>query len=199
MEAEWCGRWSNAAGPILVGSEDKVTASLEIRDVRRDEYELLGQLMVEVYSNLDGFPTQNEQPGYYDMLANIGSFSEQKDTQVLVAISAEKRIVGGVVYFGDMATYGSGGTAPAEKNSSGIRLLAVDPRSRGAGVGKALTNACIQLAKDRGHPQVILHTTQAMQVAWALYQKLAFERSPDLDFAQEELPVFGFRLRLEGR
>ncbi len=176
-----------------------MTASLEIRDVRRDEYELLGQLMVEVYSNLDGFPTQNERPGYYDMLANIGSFSEQKDTQVLVAISAEKRIVGGVVYFGDMATYGSGGTAPAEKNSSGIRLLAVDPRSRGAGVGKALTNACIQLAKDTGHPQVILHTTQAMQVAWALYQKLAFERSPDLDFAQEELPVFGFRLRLEGR
>ena len=127
-----------------------MTASLEIRDVRRDEYELLGQLMVEVYSNLDGFPTQNEQPGYYDMLANIGSFSEQKDTQVLVAISAEKRIVGGVVYFGDMATYGSGGTAPAEKNSSGIRLLAVDPRSRGAGVGKALTMLVYSWLKTQG-------------------------------------------------
>ena len=37
-----------------------------------------------------------------------------------------------------------------------------------------------------------------MQVAWRLYQKMGFERSPDLDFTQEELPVFGFRLGLEG-
>ena len=169
---------------------------LEIRGLLREEYEQLGQLMVEVYANLDGFPTQGEQPGYYEMLANIGNFAEQKDTQVLVAISAEGEMVGGVVYFGDMAGYGSGGTATAEKNASGIRLLGVDPGFRGAGVGKALTNACIQLARDSGHPQVILHTTQAMQVAWALYQKLGFERSPDLDFGQKELPVFGFRLRL---
>jgi len=36
-----------------------------------------------------------------------------------------------------------------------------------------------------------------MRVAWSLYQKLGFERSPDLDFAQEELPVYGFRLLVE--
>ena len=45
--------------------------------------------------------------------------------------------------------------------------------------------------------QLILHTTQAIQVAWALYLKLGFERSLDLDFSQEELQVFGFRLRIE--
>ena len=174
-----------------------MTASLEIREILRNEYELLGQLMVEVYSNLDGFPTQDEQPSYYEMLANMGNFSDQEGTQVLVAISAEGKMVGGVVYFGDMAKYGSGGTATAERNASGIRLLGVDPKSRGAGVGKALTNACIQLARDSGHSQVILHTTQAMQVAWRLYEKMGFERSPDLDFAQEKLPVFGFRLWLE--
>jgi GNAT superfamily N-acetyltransferase len=176
-----------------------MTASLEIREVLRDEYEQLGQLMVEVYSDLEGFPTPDEQPSYYEMLAQIGSLTEQEDTQVLVAISAEKEMVGGVVYFGDMARYGAGGTATAEKNASGIRLLGVDPRSRRAGVGKALTNTCIQLARDKGHSQVILHTTQAMQAAWDLYQKVGFERSPDLDFTQEELPVFGFRLRLDGR
>jgi len=184
---------------LYLSSENKMNTNLEIRGILREEYERLGKLMIEIYSNLDGFPTQNEQPGYYEMLANIGSFSEQKDTQVLVAISPEDGLVGGVVYFGDMASYGSGGTATAEKNASGIRLLGVDPRSRGAGVGKALTNACLQLAKDRGHFQVILHTTQAMQVAWTLYQNLGFERSQDLDFSQEELPVYGFRLRLKSK
>ena len=176
-----------------------MTTSLEIREIVRDEYERLGQLMVEVYSNLEGFPTPSEQPGYYEMLANMGEFTEQKDTQVLVAMSAGGEMVGGVVYFADMARYGAGGTATAEENASGIRLLGVDPKSRGAGVGKALTNACIQLARDKAHSQVILHTTQAMRIAWGLYERLGFERSPDLDFVQEDLPVFGFRLRLKGR
>ncbi len=174
-----------------------MATTLEIREIRPDEYESLGQLMINVYSTLEGFPSPDEQPGYYEMLAKIGSFNEEEDTKVLVAISAEGELIGGVVYFGDMARYGSGGTATAELNASGFRLLAVDPRSRGAGAGRALSNACIQLAKDSGHAQVILHTTQAMQVAWGLYLKLGFERSPDLDFLQEELPVFGFRLRLE--
>lgn len=173
-----------------------MTTTLEIREILRNEYKLLGQLMIDVYSNLDGFPTPNEQPGYYEMLSNIGSFNEEKDTKVLVAISSEGELVGGVVYFADMARYGSGGTATAAKNASGIRLLGVNSKSRGAGVGKALTNACIKLARDSGHSQVILHTTQAMQIAWELYIRLGFERSQDLDFTQEELPVFGFRLWL---
>lgn len=169
----------------------------EIREIRREEYKLLGELLISVYSGLDGFPTQDEQPGYYKMLANIGDFNEQQDTKVLVAISTEGALLGGLVYFADMARYGSGGTATSEKNASGIRLLGVDPKARGAGVGKALTRFCIQLARGKGHSQIILHTTLAMQIAWALYLKLGFERSEDLDFTQEELPVFGFRLRLE--
>jgi hypothetical protein len=35
-----------------------------------------------------------------------------------------------------------------------------------------------------------------MDVAWSLYTKIGFERSSDLDFSQEGLPVFGFRLML---
>lgn len=56
--------------------------------------------------------------------------------------------------------------------------------------------ACIQRAREQGRSQVILHTTRAMTVAWGLYGKLGFVRSEDLDFQQDALPVFGFRLRL---
>lgn len=176
--------------------EKNLTADLKIREIRRGEYRALGQLMIDVYSSLEGFPRPDEQPDYYEMLADIGHFNEEPDTTVLVALSAEGELFGGVVYFGDMARYGSGGTAPEEKEASGIRLLAVDPAARGLGAGRSLTNACIKLAKDKGHSQVILHTTQAMKVAWGLYERLGFKRSPDLDFLQDNLPVFGFRLRL---
>lgn len=173
-----------------------MTLELSIRDIHPAEYEALGQLMVRVYSTLDGFPTPAEQPRYYEMLANIGRLSEKPATHVLVATTADGELVGGIVYFDDMAQYGSGGTATQEKDAAGIRLLGVDPRFRGAGAGKALAQACIRRARERGHAQVILHTTAAMGVAWKMYEQLGFARSEDLDFLQEQLPVFGFRLKL---
>jgi len=206
----WCGRrWQNKKlkndepHRTVVPPSTSKTATLPngmnfmIREAGKDEFEALGRLMIEVYSRLEGFPSRDEQPGYYEMLANIGGFTAKKDAQVLVAVSPEGGLAGGVVYFGDMAEYGSGGIATTVRHASGIRLLGVSNRYRGQGIGKALTLACIQRAKDRGHLQVVLHTTQAMQVAWGLYERMSFERSPDLDFMQGELPVFGFRLRLE--
>jgi GNAT superfamily N-acetyltransferase len=168
---------------------------LIIRDIQPNEFEQLGQLMVDVYSRLPGFPTPEEQPRYYEMLANIGDFTQKKDARVLVAVHG-KVLVGGVVYFGDMARYGSGGTATSVTHASGIRLLGVRPSARGLGVGRALTEACIDLAREKHHARVVLHTTEAMRVAWGMYERLGFERALDLDFMQGELPVFGFSLVL---
>ncbi len=168
-----------------------------IRDIQKSEYVSLGQLMIDVYSKLEGFPTQEEQPDYYLTLQNIGHFSEKKDARVLVAISEEGQLLGGIIYFADMTQYGSKGIATSLKNTSGIRLLGVGRESRKQGVGKALTNTCINLAKEKGHSQVVLHTTKAMRVAWGIYLKLGFVRSADLDFVQKGMPVFGFRLKLE--
>ena len=107
-----------------------MNTSLEIREIQKHEYKVLGQLMVEVYSQLDGFPNPDDQPDYYEFLTNIGTLTEQESTEVLVALSAGV-IVGGVVYFSDMAMYGSGGIATEVQNASGIRLLGVDPQARG--------------------------------------------------------------------
>lgn len=51
--------------------------------MRKEEFERLGRLMVDVYSKLDGFPSQEEQPAYYEMLANMGKFSEKKTQKYL--------------------------------------------------------------------------------------------------------------------
>ena len=169
---------------------------LTIRDVAPSEFDALGALMVRVYSALDGFLTPAEQPGYYELLANIGRFTERPGVRVLVAVTTAGELVGGVVYFGEMAQYGSGGIATTIENASGIRLLGVDPRFRNTGAGKALTNTCIELARAQGQSQVILHTTAAMRVAWAMYERLGFVRAEELDFLQEGYPVYGFRLRL---
>jgi len=106
------------------------------------------------------------------------------------------QIAGGVVYIGDMKYYGAQGTATTEEDAVGFRLLAVDPTIGDKGIGKLLINACIQLAKDEGQKQVVIHSTNAMKIAWAMYEKMGFERAQDLDFSKEDFPVFGFRLVL---
>jgi predicted transcriptional regulator YdeE/ribosomal protein S18 acetylase RimI-like enzyme len=167
-----------------------------IRNAKPEEFESVGKLMIQVYSELDGFPKQSEQPDYYKMLANAGELTNKPETELLVAVSSDNKIAGCVVYFGDMKYYGSGGIATRELNASGFRLLAVDPLARGHGIGKLLTDECIKKATEKKQSQVIIHTTLAMQTAWKMYEKIGFKRSADLDFRQGELQVFGFRLFL---
>ena len=160
------------------------------------EFEEIGSLMIQVYSQLEGFPKESEQPNYYKMLANVGELTNKPGTELLVAVSSDDKIVGGVVYFGDMKYYGSGGTATDEQNACGFRLLAVDPLTRGQGIGRLLTTECIRKAKAKKVYQMVIHTTIAMQTAWKMYENIGFKRSEDLDFMQGELPVYGFRLLL---
>ncbi|ULQ54911.1 GNAT family N-acetyltransferase [Flavihumibacter rivuli] len=168
----------------------------QVRNAMPDEFAEIGKLMIQVYSQLDGFPKETEQPQYYQMLANVGELTNKPSAELLVAVDAEERISGAVVYFGDMSQYGSDGTATNEQNAAGFRLLAVSPEARGKGIGKLLTLECIAKARQQQLEQVIIHTTKAMQTAWDMYERIGFKRSTDLDFLQGALPVYGFRLVL---
>jgi hypothetical protein len=70
-----------------------------VRNAKPSEFETIGRLMVEVYSRLEGFPKQTEQPDYYLMLANVGSLTLKPHTELLVAVTPEEKIAGAVVYF----------------------------------------------------------------------------------------------------
>jgi len=166
-----------------------------IRPARSEEFTIIGELMVTVYSGLPGFPTPAEQPSYYNLLRNVGLLTEKPEVSLLVATTPSDEIAGTVVYVGDIQHYGSGGIATREYNSAGFRLLAVTDAARGKGVGKLLTQACINKARQQGRSQLILHTTLAMQTAWKMYERLGFSRSEDLDFMQGDLGVYGFRMR----
>nr|WP_321237486.1 GNAT family N-acetyltransferase [uncultured Psychroserpens sp.] len=166
-----------------------------LRNAKKEEFKAIGELMVNVYSSLAGFPKIDKQPKYYEMLKKVGDLTTNKNIELIVAISKQGKIGGAVVYFKDMKDYGSGGTATKEKNACGFRLLAVDSKFRGLSIGKELTNECINRGIKSNSEQIIIHTTKAMKTAWGMYESLGFKRSEDLDFMQGELPVFGFRLK----
>lgn len=173
-----------------------MTENYQIRKAKPEEFSTVGNLLVDVYSKLDGFPSKDEQPEYYNLLLKIGNLTVNPNIELLVAVSELDAILGTVVYFRDMKDYGSGGTATQEKNACGFRLLAVSKQARGLGIGKLLTLHCIDKGRKSSSENMVIHTTKAMQLAWGMYEKLGFKRATDLDFIQTELPVFGFRLKL---
>jgi ribosomal protein S18 acetylase RimI-like enzyme len=170
--------------------------TIEIREAKPEEYAAIGQLTVQVYQQLPGMPGTDAMPDYYKMLANVAGRLIDPSVKVIVASTLDSNVLGTVTYYGNMEYYGSGGSAPKEKQASGIRLLAVDMQARGQGLGRKLTEYCIHLAQQSDQQQVILHTTKAMLQAWELYERMGFKPSPDLDFLQGPLPVFGFRRKL---
>ena len=166
-----------------------------IRPARPEELPALGNLVAEAYAALPGMPSPAEQPGYYAMVRDAAS-RVRPGYRVLAAVTPSGDLVGSADFIEEMAHYGSGGTAPKRTDAAGIRLLAVAPTARGQGIGKALTRDCVERARVLGRAGVVLHTTRAMQTAWQMYEQLGFRRSPDLDFRQGTLEVFGFELSL---
>jgi GNAT superfamily N-acetyltransferase len=166
------------------------------REANTDEFNALGALMVEVYAQLEGFPSEEEQPSYYQKLQNIGAFTSCPKAKLFVAVSDEGIVDGGVVYFGDMQYYGAGGEATTSQDAAAFRLLAVNPRVRGKGLGRGLIQCCIEQAKKEGHKSVVIHSTKTMMVAWKMYERMGFKRFTEIDFLQEGLSVYGFRLLL---
>lgn len=66
-----------------------------------------------------------------------------------------------------------------------IRMLVVAPKARGQGIGKALTQECIERAKRDGAKTIALHTSEVMQTALAMYLKMGFE------YKKEAPNIFG--------
>lgn len=168
----------------------------KIREAKPEEYSQLGELMVMVYSQLEGFPKQDEIPDYYHVLKNVGEFTKQPKVKLFVAVSKLGKVDGGLVYFGDMKYYGAGGKPTTSQKAAAFRLLAVNPETGGKGLGKLLINACINQAKKESHKHLVIHSTKSMMIAWNMYERMGFSRFPKIDFKQNNVFVYGFRLEL---
>ena len=112
----------------------------------------------------------------------------------LVVAEDAGRLLGAVTYYPD-ATKETNVRWPAAW--AVFRLLAVHPDARGRGVGRLLTDECVRRAREAGREALGLHTTQLMNVARTMYERIGFARAPELDFyPAPTFRVMAYRLDL---
>ena len=74
---------------------------------------------------------------------------------------------------------------PASQRVAQLRLLLVDPRARGRGLGKRLVRECIEFARAQGYRRLVLWTQSNLAAARAIYRGCGFalgRREPHAEF-----------------
>ena len=62
-----------------------------------------------------------------------------------------------------------------DENWCYIRFVSVDPEFGGKGIGRQLTENCIQIAIDNKEQTIALHTSEMMNTARHIYESLGFK------------------------
>ncbi len=156
---------------------------MEVRQVRPEEFDAVGELTVAAYRLLrENVPLGDYEEELRDVAARAA------DSIVLVAVEGSSpsgadptdgaAVLGSVTYVPDPNRNMSEFTDPA---AAGIRMLAVDPAVQGRGAGRLLTETCIERARSEGKQRVFLHSTAPMAVARGMYERIGFERREELD------------------
>lgn len=85
----------------------------------------------------------------------------------------------------------------ARAGEAEFRMLAVSPHARGRGVGRGLTERCVELAREAGAESLVLCSMESMTRAHEIYRRAGFQRSPERDWDPEPgLTLLTFRLPL---
>ena len=161
--------------------------TVEIRRVEDEDHQRVGDLPVRAYATLT-----DRDEAYDAVLRDVAG----RATTAEVLVATLDGIPMGTVTF----VPGPGPQSEVDDpDAATIRMLGVAPEARGKGIGAALIDACVRMARDLGRRRVVLDTRESMHSAHRLYEGAGFRRAPELDRRPPEAPdllLLGYVLEL---
>lgn len=167
---------------------------LLIRDATEADHATIRALTLSAYAKYADTMPEAAWGALRGAVVSVMDSLDQQEAEKIVA-ERDGEVVGSVLLYPptEKDSYGQGGAAHHPE----LRLLAVAPQVQGLGVGRALVDECVRRARKVGAQKLGLHTSDYMEVATALYQKMGFTRAPAADFeAAGPHTVKGYQLAL---
>jgi predicted N-acetyltransferase YhbS len=165
---------------------------LKIRDARSKDHDAARKITISAFQQYAAVMPPPRWEGYREnILATL------TDVALAQQIVAEKEgvIVGSVLLYPPGTAFSIPDEGPLACPE--VRLLAVAPEARSQRIGGALMQECIRRARSLGASCLNLHTTDMMQVAKQMYERMGFVRAPELDFHPDpSVTVKAYRLNL---
>lgn len=154
--------------------DDLPASPVLIRPPRLGEIALVVSRQSEVYAGEFGWDAT-----YEGLAAEIaGKFAQAHDPEREACWIAEWR--------GDVA--GSIFVVDAGKGVAQLRLLYVEPKARGLGIGRSLVDQVVRFSRDKGYKKIRLWTQESLTAARRIYAALGFkliESRPHRSFGKD--------------
>lgn len=169
--------------------------NLHVRDAHDSERDAIREMTLIAYEEYAVVVPPPVWQGYRrQLLASL----DQEEPEHIVA-ERNGVIVGSVLLYPPAANaYVAVAGTTESVTCPEVRLLAVLPAERGQGVATALMAECERRARRTGATALGLHTTDIMQVAMRMYERMGFVRVPELDFRPtESVLIKGYRRSLD--
>lgn len=150
---------------------------LLIRDAQPSEQAAIRELTLTAYQEYAPVLAELWEIYRQNIVDTLANFSPA--TQMVAML--KEQLVGSVLLYPAGSTFTRPDGTQAALTWPEIRLLAVAPNTRGLGVGGALVDECLKRARQAQATTLTLHTTDMMQVAMRMYERMGFVRAPELD------------------
>ena len=167
---------------------------MRIRDAGSSDQDAVVEVTLAAYGQYAAVVPEHWE-GYRQNI--VATLAAAKPGTLIVA-EEDAGLVGSVLLYPAGGEFAVPGGQTVTLKEPEVRLLAVAPAARGRGVGAALMHECIRRARESRAPTITLHTMDMMQAAMRMYERLGFQRAPELDIeVAPGVTIKGFRLVLE--
>lgn len=154
-----------------------MSEKLTYRKASINDFLQLQQLGIASYSEFSSVLEKEHWKTMNTFLTNDESLTRLIESSTVFVCESASKIVG-MIYL----VPSGNPTKLFQENWSYIRFLGVHPTFRGFGIGKKLTNLCINHAKNTNEKVVALHTSEFMDSARAIYEKRGFRKNKEITY-----------------